>query len=261
METLGIQYVQGEKLHSSVVRANKNGAVSNGEDVVTESWWADVRDIGFEYKYMNNALHVKGPKGNFIPYSDIPKTFLTKQSSNNIASDFQKSVDHDKINFRTDYDATEGNKVVRREYEKGGSLHAEKNKYDELMNQNIAGTMIQLQNDNGGINDAFKSFAVDQRLRLPDGSGHTTFAQYYMSNSDLYGEADTKVVTYMQDGKEITSTLGDFAVAFKNQNLGASPELINKQINIIFNDIIENANDPDIMEDMRTFLTAMYGNR
>ena len=38
-----------------------------------------------------------------------------------------------------------------------------------------------------------------------------------------------------------------------------SPELVNKQINIIFNDIIENASDTDIMDDMKAFLTMLYG--
>ena len=166
MEDLSVQYVRTERLHSNIVKANKNGTVSNGEDIITEAWWADVRDNGFEYSYVNEKLHVKGPKGEFIPYSSMPKTFLTKESSNNIATNFIKSVDNDDINFKIDYDS------VPEEYEKGASLHNVKLKYDALMNKSIEGTMLQLQNDNGGINDAFRSFSVDQKLPLPNSSEH-----------------------------------------------------------------------------------------
>ena len=253
MEALSIQYTRGEKLHLNIIKANKNGTVSNGEHVIDEAWWADIRDNGFEYKYMNESLHVKGPEGIFIPYSDIPKTFLTKESSSGIADAFIKNVNKDAVNFMVDY------KSNPEEYEKGKSLHSVKKQYDLLMNQSIANTMILLQDDNGGVNDAFRSFSVDQRLPLPDGSGHTTFAQYYMSNPDLHGDAVDVGITYTKGGETVESTLGAFAEEFMKQNEGVLPELINKQLNIIFNDIIKNASDPNIMEDMRTFLTELYG--
>jgi len=55
------------------------------------------------------------------------------------------------------------------------------------------------------------------------------------------------------------TTLAEFVKVFNDQNIDKSPEEINKQINIIFNDIIENNSDPNIMEDMREFLRDLYG--
>ena len=257
MEALSVQYTRGEKLYKEIVRANGNKTASSGEDVLMEAWWADVRDNGFEYSYMNESLHVKGPSGEFVHYSDIHKTFLTVESSAKIANDFATDLGNHKLGFRVKYDASK----VQEEYEVGGSLHEQTLLWDEKMSQTIDATMLSLKDKNGGVNDAFKSFSVDVELRLPDGSGHTTFARYYMSNPELYGA--TKEVTIKDDPRtsedeSYTGTIGDFEKEFLKQNENASQELINKQINIIFNDIIKNGSDPNIMQDMRDFLTYLY---
>jgi len=260
MENLSIDYARGEKLYKNIVRANGEDNASQGEDVLMEAWWADVRDNGFEYSYMNEKLHVKGPQGEFVPYSDIPKTFLTVDSSSGIKNVFSKNLDQHRIGFRVKYDSSK----VQEEYEAGGTLHEEMLLWDEKMDSTISQTMDLISDVNGGINDAFKSFSVDQKLRLPDGSGTTTFARYYMSNPDLYGATNTikiKDDPRTSEDESYTGTIGGFEKAFIKQNENVTPDLINKQINIIFNDIIKNGSDPDIMQDMEDFLRYLHGKK
>ena len=185
-----------------------------------------------------------------MPFDDVPKTFLSREDSDDIATTFTKNLDSDDVNFYVDFDG------ARTEYEAGGSLESVKTKYDLLMNKNIRATMKELV-VNGEITNAFKSFAVDQPLRTLDGSGTITFAQYYMANSELYGEvADVEIDT---DGDNVMdTTVGEFAQQFAAMNEDEKTENIEKQIQIIFNDIIENGSDNNIAEDMEQFLTYLY---
>ena len=259
MELLSSQYIRGEKLEASIIKANdpNKRTISNGMSAAEQAWWDDIRDNGFTYKFQDGNLLVLGYNSEtgeeeYMPFDKIPKRFLSREDSNKIAATFTRNLDNDDINFFIDYDG------AREEYEAGGSLESEKTKYDTLMNKNIEATMSVLVVD-GEITNAFKSFAVDQKFRTPDGTGTISFAQYYMANSDLYGEvADVMVDTdYPPDGV-VDMTVGEFAQQFAAMNEDADRENIEKQIQIIFMDIIENGGDNNITEDMEQFLTYLY---
>ena len=267
IEKLSVDYTRAQNKRKNLLEAHGNDEVSNGETALDESWWTEVRDEGWDFEYKqkvvtnketgeqtlseNKTLHVKGPNGEFVPYDKVPKTFLTVESSDGIYNDFKKLLNNDDINFYVDFNN------ARSEYEEGGTLKPVKDKYDLAMESNIRETMSELKDGNGGVNDAFRSFAVDQKFRLPSGKGETTFAEYYMSNPDLYGEVRNIEVDTDGDGTA-DQTIGEFAAQFSEINKDASTESINKQIQIIFNDIVKNGSDNNIMQDMEDFLTYLY---